>query len=97
MCYSSQTNLKVDPEKSFVNYHKGVFENQEIHDNFSKMLIDSISKYIMNNKISNFDSINHLIYQGVLKKQKVLLGDMPEILLRLILGNTVYIEEVKLF
>ena len=39
--------------------------------------------------------INKALYAGVMGKQKVMLGDMPENLLRLIVGNHVNIEEMR--
>ena len=39
--------------------------------------------------------INKALYTGVMGKQKVMLGDMPENLLRLIVGNHVNIEEMR--
>jgi len=39
--------------------------------------------------------INKALYTGVMGKHKVMLGDMPENLLRLILGNHVNIEEMR--
>ena len=39
--------------------------------------------------------INKALYTGVMGKQKVMLGDMPENLLRLIVGNHVNIEEIR--
>jgi hypothetical protein len=94
MSHSANSNIKLEVDKGFVNYHQKVYDNQEIHDNFSNMLVNSITKFIFNNSYSPFQSINHLIYQAILSKQNVLLGDMPEVLLRLYLGNTVMINEV---
>ncbi len=96
MSHSANSNMKLELDKGFVNYHQKVYDNQEIHDNFSNMLVNSISKFIFNNNFSPFQSINHLIYQAILSKQNVVLGDMPELLLRLYLGNTVMISEVSL-
>ena len=95
MSFSAESKKKTDLSKGFLNYHKKAFEDEEIHDNFSDMLINSISKYIFNHNYSKFFSINHLIYQSILNKQAVLLGDMPELLLRLILGNSILLSEVK--
>ena len=97
MSHSANSNMKLEVDKGFVNYHQKVFENEEIHDNFTNMLVNSITKFIFNYNFSNFHSINHLLYQGILGKQKIILGDMPEILLRLYLGNTLMIDEVKVF
>ena len=38
--------------------------------------------------------INQILFTGLMGKQKILLGDMPEMLLRLILGNTITIDQV---
>lgn len=59
-----------------------------------KIVEKSIYDYVIANKFSPFAEINDIVLSGVTAKQKILLGDMPEILLRQILGNTVYIQEV---
>ncbi len=43
---------------------------------------------------SPYFEINSITYSGIMGKQKILMGDMPEVLLRQILGNTIYIQEV---
>ena len=97
MSFSAESTKKIDFSKGFTTYHKKVFEDEDIHDNFSDMLINSITKFVFNHNFSKFYSINHLIYQSILNKQTVFLGDMPELLLRLILGNSILITEVYHF
>ncbi len=46
MSHSANSNMKLELDKGFVNYHQKVYDNQEIHDNFSNMLVNSISKFI---------------------------------------------------
>ena len=43
MSHSANSNIKLEVDKGFVNYHQKVYDNQEIHDNFSNMLVNSIS------------------------------------------------------
>jgi len=57
--------------------------------------IQSINENIIYKNYSQYHLVNRTLYTGLMGKQKVMLGDMPEPLLRSILGNTVDIHEMR--
>jgi hypothetical protein len=54
-----------------------------------------ISQHIINRKYSPYYLMNRILYTALMNKHKVLLGDMPEPLLRMQLGNTLDLQELR--
>lgn len=69
--------------------------DQRFSKELTKPFIDIISKNIIHDQFSPYHLINQALYTSLMGKQKVLLGDMPDPLLRQIVGNTVSIEEMR--
>lgn len=61
----------------------------------SKQFIESINKSIVGKNFSECTVINQALYKALMGKQKVMLGDMSEILYRRILGNSLTLDETK--
>ena len=61
----------------------------------SKQFVESINKHIVGSDFSQYNIINQALYKGLMGKQKVMMGDMSEILYRRILGNSLTLEEMK--
>jgi len=57
--------------------------------------INAISQHIVNEEFSEYHIINQVLYTSLMGKHKVLLGDMPETLLRRKLGNSLSIGELR--
>lgn len=57
--------------------------------------VRSINKNIIGRDISPYNIINQSLYQALMGKQKVLLTDMPDILYRRILANSLSLTELK--
>lgn len=93
-------NNKVFPEldytEGFCTYSYPYLQsNPKYSKELMKPFIDSISQNIITNNASQYHMINQILYSSLLGKHKVLLGDMPDPLLRQIVGNSVTIEEMR--
>ena len=70
-------------------------QEEKIRDNLTPKFIQSITDYIVCDKWSPYYEVNHALYLALMGKHKVILGDMPEILLRQIIGNSLSLEDAK--
>ena len=67
-------------------------EDQQV---ITEPLIKAIKEHVAGNDFSRYPYINNILYTSLMGKAKIVLGDMPEPLLRLQLGNTLPLEAVK--
>ena len=95
MSYANQIHTKLDYTKGFITYSYPNLQLISTHDNLTNKFIAAITDYIIADKWSPYHEISNVLFQALMGKQKVVLGDMPELLLRQILGNTLTINEVK--
>lgn len=95
MSYANQVHMKLDYTKGFMTYSNPTLQAKSVHDNLTDKFMQAITDYVVTDKWSPYYEINNVLYSGVMGRQKILLGDMPEILLRQILGNTITIEECR--
>ena len=95
MSYANQVHLKLDYTKGFTTYSSPQIQQKSVHDNLTDKFIQAVTDYVICDKWSPYHEINNILYTGVMGKHKVLLGDMPEILLRQIIGNTISIAECR--
>jgi hypothetical protein len=95
MSYANQVHQKLDYTKGFMTYSSPQLQEKAVHDNLTNKFIQAITDYVVADKWSPYFQMNEILYEGVMGKQKILLGDMPEILLRQILGNTLSINECR--
>lgn len=58
-------------------------------------LINSIKTNIVGSDISPYNLINQTLYQSLMGKHKVLLGEIPETLYRQIIANSLTLDELK--
>ena len=96
MSNANQVHTKLDYTKGFTTYSSPNIQEKAVTDNLTEKFIKSITDFVIADKWSPYFEINSIVFAGIMGKQKVLMGDMPEILLRQILGNTIYIQEVKI-
>ena len=94
MSQANQVHTKLDYTKGFVTFSSPTLQEISVHDNLKEKFVQAVTDYVIADKWSPYFEINNILYLGVMGRQKVLLGDMPDILLRQILGNTVNIVEV---
>lgn len=73
---------KLDYTKGFATYSYPQVQEERVHDNLREKFIESITDHIIADQWSPYIDINSFIYMALMGKHKVLLGDMPEILLR---------------
>lgn len=57
--------------------------------------VKTVNNHIVGRDISPYNIMNQTLYQALMGKQKVLLGEMPEILYRRILANSLTLTELK--
>ena len=94
MSWANQIHTNLDYTKGFFTYSSKTLQETKVHDNLTDKFIQAITNYVICDKWSNYHEINQILFTGLMGKQKILLGDMPEMLLRLILGNTITIDQV---
>lgn len=95
MSYANQIHHNLDYTKGFITYSSPQLQEKSVHDNLTNKFVQAITDYVICDKWSPYHEINNILYEGVMGKHKVLLGDMPEILLRQIIGNTISIGECR--
>ncbi len=95
MSYANQIHLNLDYTKGFVTYSSPNLQEKKTYDNLTDKFVQAITDYVIADKWSPYHEINNILYEGVMGKQKILMGDMPEILLRQIIGNTISIIECR--
>lgn len=61
----------------------------------SKQFVQTINKHLIGSDFSSVPMINQVVYKSLMGKQKVLFGDMSEILYRRIIANSLTLEEMK--
>ena len=94
MNFSNQIHLNLDYTKGFTTFGVHRLQEKKVTDNLTDKFVGCITDYIISDKWSPYYEINEMLYVGVMGSHKVLLGDMPEVLLRQVVGNTLSIQEV---
>lgn len=86
---------KLDLTASLAAYSYPTYQPFEITQKLTDPFITTISQHIAAGTLSKYHYINNLLYMALMGKSKVVLGDMPEPLLRLQLGNTLPLTTVR--
>ena len=87
--------MKLDYTKGVATYSYPDLQDERTHDNLRERFVQSITDYIIADNWSPYYEINQLLFKALMGRHKVVLGDMPEILLRQILGNSLALDDVK--
>ena len=87
--------MKLDYTKGLSTYSYSHLTQEKFTDNLKPKFIQAITDYIICDNWSPYYEINQALYTCLMGKQKVVLADMPEILLRQILGNSLTLEDAK--
>jgi hypothetical protein len=95
MIEANNTHMKIDYTKGLVSYAYPDIQDEKTHDNLTPKFIASITNNIICDNWSPFYEVNQILFKALMGKHKVVLGDMPEILLRQILGNSLSLEDLK--
>jgi len=87
--------MKLDYTKGVSTYAYPDLQDERTRDNLHDKFVASITDYIICDSWSPYYEINQILFKALMGKHKVILGDMPELLLRQILGNSLTLEDVK--
>jgi hypothetical protein len=87
--------MKLDYTKGICSYAYPDLQEERIRDNLHDKFVEAITNHIVCDQWSPYYEINQILYKALMGKHKVILGDMPELLLRQIIGNSLTIEDVK--
>jgi hypothetical protein len=95
MLRANNTHMKLDYTKGVVSYPYPDLQDKRTRDNLHDKFIEAITNHIVCDNWSPYYEINQILYKALMGKHKVVLGDMPEILCRQILGNSLSLEDFK--
>lgn len=95
MIRANNTHMKIDYTKGLCTYAYPDIQDKRTHDNLHDRFVEAITNHIICDNWSPYYEINQVMFKALMGKHKVILGDMPEILLRQILGNSLSLEDVK--
>lgn len=95
MLRANQVHMKLDYTKGVSTYAYPDLQDERTRDNIHDKFIEAITNHIVCDQWSPYYEINQILYKALMGKHKVILGDMPELLLRQIIGNSLSLEDVK--
>ena len=87
--------MKLDYTKGVSTYAYPDLQDERTRDNIHDKFIEAITNHIVCDQWSPYYEINQILYKALMGKHKVILGDMPELLLRQQIGNSLTLEDVK--
>ena len=87
--------MKLDYTKGICTYAYPDLQEERVKDNLHEKFIEAITNHVVCDQWSPYYEINQILYKALMGKHKVILGDMPELLLRQIIGNSLTLEDVK--
>jgi len=76
-------------------YSYPFLQEPEITKSLTVPFINAITEHVVNEDFSEYNIINQALYTSLMGKHKVILGEMPELLLRRKLGNAIPIGELR--
>jgi hypothetical protein len=86
---------KLNLTKSLATYSYPTLQSHSDYLSLTDPFVDAIKTHIMGKSWSKYLYLNNLVFLALMGKSRVILGDMPEPLLRMQLGNTVPIQTVR--
>eukprot|EP00340_Litonotus_pictus_P000568 CAMPEP_0170519632 /NCGR_PEP_ID=MMETSP0209-20121228/4972_1 /TAXON_ID=665100 ORGANISM="Litonotus pictus, Strain P1" /NCGR_SAMPLE_ID=MMETSP0209 /ASSEMBLY_ACC=CAM_ASM_000301 /LENGTH=369 /DNA_ID=CAMNT_0010805571 /DNA_START=282 /DNA_END=1391 /DNA_ORIENTATION=- len=95
MADANEIPSNIDLKKGLLTYSYPSIQLREDQDKNEEKFVKSITDYVIADKWSPYHEVSNVIYESLMGKQRIILGDMPELLLRQILGNTLTIQEVR--
>lgn len=95
-CIRQNVSYKdLDLTSSLATYSYPTHQPYEITQSLTDPFISAITQHITGGDLSKYHYINNILYMALMGKSRVLLGDMPEPLLRMQLGNTLPLSTVR--
>lgn len=95
MLRANQVHMQLDYTKGLSTYAYPDLQDVRTHDNLKDKFVQAITDYIVCDNWSPYYEVNQILYKGLMGKQKIILGDMPDVLLRQIIGNSLTLDDVK--
>eukprot|EP01017_Pseudomicrothorax_dubius_P038309 TRINITY_DN5716_c0_g1_i3.p1 TRINITY_DN5716_c0_g1~~TRINITY_DN5716_c0_g1_i3.p1 ORF type:complete len:352 (-),score=86.07 TRINITY_DN5716_c0_g1_i3:87-1142(-) len=95
MLRENKTPGELHLPKGFSTYAYPYLQNDATRKQLTVPFMESITKNIVGSSPSEYSIINHALYTSLMGKHKVLLGDMPELLYRQQLGNSLTLKEFQ--
>lgn len=95
MSIANQVHTKIDYTKGLLTYSYPSIQLKSTTDNLTDKFVSAITDYVIADKWSPYHEVSRILFQALMGKHKVMLGDMPEVLLRQILGNTLTIRQTR--
>ena len=95
MLRANQVHAKLDYTKGFATYSYPQVQEARVHDNIREHFVAAVSDHVIADQWAPAPDINAFVFLALLGKQRVLLLDMPELLLRQVLGNSISLAEAK--
>lgn len=89
MLETNQLHTEVDYTKGYTTFSYPYHHNKELGGAaITKNFVENINRNVVGKDFSDYNMINQILYQGLMGNHKICMGDMPEILLRQIIGNS---------
>ena len=82
MLRANQIHMKLDYTKGICTYAYPDIQEERVRDNLHDKFIETITDHIVCDQWSPYYEINQILYKALMAKHRVILGDMPEVLLR---------------
>ena len=96
MLRENDTQSNIDYTSGFATYsYPYMRKNQKSNKELTEPFIEFIKRNLLGRELGPCHTITQSLFTGLLGKHKVLLGGMPEPLLRMQLGNRIAIEEMR--
>jgi hypothetical protein len=95
MLRNNKTHVELDYTDGYSTFSYPYLQEKETTLTLKKPFVNAISENIIGTHFSQYPLINQALYSGLMGKHKVMLGDMPETLLRRQLGNSISIDEMR--
>jgi len=89
MLQTNQLHTDVDFTEGFTTfsypYH---YDKEKGGAAITKPFVENINTHVVGKDFSEYNIMNQILYQGLMGNHKIMMGEMPEILLRQIIANS---------
>ena len=91
----NKSHHDLDLSRSLATYSYHNIQPHDAHTELTEPFIKAIAEHVAGNEWSKYHYINNILHLALMGKSKVVLGDMPEPLCRMQLGNTIPLDTVR--
>jgi hypothetical protein len=82
MIRTNQVHMKLDYTKGIATYPYVDLQDERTRDNNHDKFVEAITNHVICDQWSPYYEINQCLFMALMGKHKVILGDMPQLLLR---------------